>query len=194
MTASYVQQKCVNAIKELVRAEYHQVTIINFTSDRPTELTPHTRRRKMSIWIDEPTASFIRSRVQITDTSYLCVSGAQARSPISFPVRVNSFLKRKGQRRLSVPVHFGFLTTWPTVCTMDITFIIIIIIIIYIKDWTSLIRSVARVTTVLANVSSVFQMFSFLVFCSDMISCLVAFFASVNASSVCIHLSCLVCL
>ena len=36
------------------------------------------------------------------------------------------------------------------------TIIIIIIIIINIKDWTSLIRSVSRVTTVLANVSSVF--------------------------------------
>ena len=35
-----------------------------------------------------------------------------------------------------------------------------IIIIIYIKEWTSLIRSVSRVTTVLANVSSVFQLFS----------------------------------
>jgi len=61
----------------------------------------------------------------------------------------------------------------------------------------SLIRSVSRITTVLANVSSVFQLFSFLVVCSDMISkgfgC-VAFFASVIASSVCIHLSCLVCI
>jgi len=55
-----------------------------------------------------------------------------------------------------------------------------------------LIRSVSRVTTVLANVSSVFQLF-FLVVCSDMISKgfgLVAFFTSVKASSVCIHLSC----
>ena len=42
-------------------------------------------------------------------------------------------------------------------------FLSTIIIIIYIKDWTSLIRSVSRVTTVLANVSSVFQLFSFLV-------------------------------
>ena len=61
----------------------------------------------------------------------------------------------------------------------------------------SLIRSVSRVKTVLANVSSVFQLFSFLVVCSDMISKgfgLVAFFASVKASSVCIHLSCLVCI
>ena len=69
---------------------------------------------------------------------------------------------------------------------------IIIIIIINIKDWTSLIRSVSRVTTVLANVTSVFQLFSFLVVCSGMISTgfgFVAFFASVNASSVCIHLS-----
>jgi len=60
-----------------------------------------------------------------------------------------------------------------------------------------LIRSVYRVTTVLANVSSVFQLFFFLVVCSDMISKgfgLVAFFASVKTSSVCIHLSCLVCI
>src|SRR5215475_6997671 len=60
-----------------------------------------------------------------------------------------------------------------------------------------LIRSVSRVTTVLANVSSVFQLFSFLVVCSDMIYKgfgLVAFFASVKASSVCIHVSCLVCI
>jgi len=74
---------------------------------------------------------------------------------------------------------------------------VIIIIIINIKDWTSLIRSVSRVTTVLANVSSVFQLFSFPVVCSGMISKgfgFVAFFASVNASSVCIHLSCLACL
>jgi len=59
------------------------------------------------------------------------------------------------------------------------------------------IRSVSRVITALANVSSVFQLFSFLVVCSDMISKgfgLVAFFASVKASSVCIHLSCLVCI
>jgi len=71
------------------------------------------------------------------------------------------------------------------------------LIIINIKDWTSLIRSVSRVTTVLANVSSVFQLFSFLVVCSGRISTgfgFVAFFANVNASSVCIHLSCLVCL
>jgi len=75
--------------------------------------------------------------------------------------------------------------------------LIIIIIIINIKDWTSLIRSVSRVTTVFASVSSVFQLFSFLVACRGMISMgfsFVAFFASVNASSVCIHLSCLVCL
>jgi hypothetical protein len=60
-----------------------------------------------------------------------------------------------------------------------------------------LIRSVSRVTTALANVSSVFQLFSFFVVCSDMISKgfgFVAFFASVEASSVCIHLSCLVCI
>jgi len=60
-----------------------------------------------------------------------------------------------------------------------------------------LIRSVSRVTTALANVSSVFQLFPFLVVCSDIISNgfgLVAFFASVKASSVCVHLSCLVCI
>jgi hypothetical protein len=60
-----------------------------------------------------------------------------------------------------------------------------------------LIRSVSRVTTVLTNVSSVFQLFSFLVVCSDMISKgfgLVAFFASVDASSVYISLSCLLCI
>jgi hypothetical protein len=65
--------------------------------------------------------------------------------------------------------------------------IVIIIIIIYIKDWTSLIGSVSRVTTVLATFSSVFQLFSFLVVCSDMISTgsgFVALFANVNASSV----------
>jgi len=60
-----------------------------------------------------------------------------------------------------------------------------------------LIRSVFRVTTALASVSSVFQLFFFLVVCSDKISKvfgLVAFFASVKASSVCIHLSCLLCI
>jgi len=60
-----------------------------------------------------------------------------------------------------------------------------------------LIRSVSRVTTARANASSVFQLFSFLVVCSGMISKgfgFVAFFASVEAISVCIHLSCLVCL
>jgi len=60
-----------------------------------------------------------------------------------------------------------------------------------------LIRSVSRVTAALSNVSSVFQLFSFLVVCSGMISKgfgFVAFFASVNASSVCSHLSCLACL
>jgi hypothetical protein len=59
------------------------------------------------------------------------------------------------------------------------------------------IRSVSRVTTALSNVSSVFQSFSFLVACSDMISKgfgLVAFFASVKVSSVCIHPSCLICI
>jgi len=59
-----------------------------------------------------------------------------------------------------------------------------------------LIRSVSTVTA-RTNATSVFQLFSFLVVCSAMISKgfdFVAFFASVKASSVCIHLSCLVCL
>jgi len=58
-------------------------------------------------------------------------------------------------------------------------------------------RSVSRVTAACANVSSVFQFFSFLVVCSGMISKgfgFVAFFANVKASSVCIHIFCLVCL
>jgi len=58
-----------------------------------------------------------------------------------------------------------------------------------------LIRSVSRVTTALANVSSFFQLFSFPVVCSGMISKgfgFVALFASVEASSVCIRLSCLI--
>jgi hypothetical protein len=53
-----------------------------------------------------------------------------------------------------------------------------------------LIRSVSTVTTALAIVSLVFQLFSFLVVCSDMISKgfdLLAFFANVKASSVCIQ-------
>ena len=59
------------------------------------------------------------------------------------------------------------------------------------------IRSVSRVTAALANVSLVFQLFSFPVVFSGMISKVfgfVAFFASVAASSVCIRLSCLICL
>jgi len=50
-----------------------------------------------------------------------------------------------------------------------------------------LIRSVSRVTAALANVSSVFQLFSFPKVCSGMISegvGFVAFFASVEASPV----------
>jgi hypothetical protein len=60
-----------------------------------------------------------------------------------------------------------------------------------------LICAVSRVTALFANVSSVFQLFSFPVVCSCMISTgfgFVAFFASVEASFVCIRLSCLVCL
>jgi len=80
-----------------------------------------------------------------------------------------------------------------------IIFIVVVIIIFNrnIKDWTSVILSVSRFTAFLANVSSVFQLFSFLVVCCGTISTgfgFVAFFASVNASSVCIHLSCLICL
>ena len=60
-----------------------------------------------------------------------------------------------------------------------------------------LIRPVSTFTAARTNASSVFQLFSFLVVCSGMISKgfgFVAFFASVKASCVCIHLSCLVCL
>ena len=59
------------------------------------------------------------------------------------------------------------------------------------------IRSVSKVTAARFSASSVFQLFSFLVVCIGMTSKefgFVAFFASVKASSVCIHLSCLVCL
>jgi len=73
----------------------------------------------------------------------------------------------------------------------------IIIIIIKHQELDPLIRSVSTVTAARANASSVFQLFSFLVVCSGMISKgfgFVAFFASVETSSVCIHLSCLVCL
>jgi hypothetical protein len=58
-------------------------------------------------------------------------------------------------------------------------------------------RSVSRVTAALANVSSVSQLFSFLVDYSGMILKgfgFVAFFEGVKASSFCIHLSCLVCI
>ena len=57
-----------------------------------------------------------------------------------------------------------------------------------------LIHSVSRITAARANASSVFQLFSFLVVCSGMISKgfgFVAFFAGVEASSVCIHPPCL---
>jgi hypothetical protein len=57
-------------------------------------------------------------------------------------------------------------------------------------------RPVSRVTVALSIVSSVSQFFSFLVGCSDMILKgfgFVAFFTGVEASSFCIHLSCLVC-
>jgi len=60
-----------------------------------------------------------------------------------------------------------------------------------------LIRSVSTITTNFSNVSSVFQLSSFLVVCSSMMSKgfgFVAFFASAETSSVCIHLSCLICL
>ena len=54
-----------------------------------------------------------------------------------------------------------------------------------------LIRSVSKVTAARANASSVFQLFSFLVVCSGMISKgfgFVAFFAVVKVSSACIFL------
>jgi len=63
-------------------------------------------------------------------------------------------------------------------------YIKLVIIIINIKDWT-LIRSVSKVTTAISNVSSVFQLLSFLVVCSGMISKgfgFVAYFASVITS------------
>jgi len=59
-----------------------------------------------------------------------------------------------------------------------------------------LVRSVSRVTVALSIVSSVSQLFSFLVGCSGMILKgfgFDAFFVGVKASSFCIHLSCLVC-
>ena len=65
------------------------------------------------------------------------------------------------------------------------------------QELDPLIRSVSKVTTALSNVSSVFQLFSFLVVCSSMISKgfgFLAFFASAETSSVCIRLSCPVCI
>jgi hypothetical protein len=56
------------------------------------------------------------------------------------------------------------------------------------QELDPLIRSVSHVTTALSNASSVFQLFSFLVVCSGMISKglgFVAFFGSVEAGSVC---------
>jgi hypothetical protein len=57
-------------------------------------------------------------------------------------------------------------------------------------------RSVSRITVALSIVSSVSQLFSFLVGCSGVILKgfgFVAFFAGVKANSFCIHLSCPVC-
>jgi len=65
------------------------------------------------------------------------------------------------------------------------------------KGLDPLICSVSTVTAARANASSVFQLFSFLAVCSGTIAKgfgFVEFFASVKASSVCIHLFCLVCL
>jgi len=65
------------------------------------------------------------------------------------------------------------------------------------QELNPLIRSVSRVTAARANASSVFEMFSFFVVCGGIISKgfgFVAFFPSVKVSSVCVHLSCLVCL
>jgi hypothetical protein len=59
------------------------------------------------------------------------------------------------------------------------------------KGLDHLARSVSRVTVALASVSSASQLFSFLVDCSGMILKgfgVVAFFAGVRASSICIHL------
>jgi hypothetical protein len=58
-------------------------------------------------------------------------------------------------------------------------------------------HSISRVAAALASVSSVSQLFSFLMDCSGMILkgfSVVAFFAGVGASSLCIHLFCLVCI
>ena len=60
-----------------------------------------------------------------------------------------------------------------------------------------LIRSVSKVTTAISNVSSVCQLFSFLVVCSSTISKgfgFVAFYPSFETSSIYIYLSCLLCL
>ena len=59
------------------------------------------------------------------------------------------------------------------------------------QELDPLIRSISRATTARASASSVFQLFSFLVVCSGMISkgfSFVAFFASVEASSACIFI------
>ena len=72
-----------------------------------------------------------------------------------------------------------------------------IVIIINIKDWTLWSVPSPELRLLSSNVSSVFQFFSFLLVCSDMILkgfSLVAFFASVKASSICIYLSCPVCI
>jgi hypothetical protein len=58
-------------------------------------------------------------------------------------------------------------------------------------------RSVSTVTVALSKVSSVFQLFSFLVGYTGVILKgfgLVTFFAGIKAFSFCIHLSCLVCI
>jgi len=72
----------------------------------------------------------------------------------------------------------------------------VIIIIINIKNWT-LWSVPSPGIAARANASSVFQLFSFPVVCSDMISNgfgFVAFFEGVETSSVCIHLSVLACM
>jgi len=97
----------------------------------------------------------------------------------------------------------GNLWTWPYHMSL---FILIVIVINNNNNNNNnnkhqgldpLTRCVSRVTAARANASSVYQLFSFPLVCSGMISKgfgFVSFFASVKASSVFIHLSCLVCL
>jgi len=101
-----------------------------------------------------------------------------------------------------------FLLEPSTVLSLHVRDIVVLVTELSVQHWFSvyhhkhpglghLARSVSRVTVALSIVSSVSQLFSFLVVCSDMILKgfgFVAFFASVKTSSVCIHLSCPVCI